>query len=335
MHQRLIIKSVEVRGKTAMRLFVPNKRALCCSSVFIGLFIGLLMPISASWAAAPIIAVTQEDRILLKQDDVEMSVPIPAGYVSTNYRRINLKPLPMLAERKLLAAFVKRIDKSNEYQVAPQPQQNGPAYYFVYAPKLSYQAATSSNIVDYLAEFYSGQLFEQVSATQRYAMLRPDEDTLTITWADIAPHSEGEPEASAQASENCIHTAAYQKGEMLVMFDTIEACGIDAASVKAHGEAWLERIKSANEPLPYVEQLLAEKLAEEAELAARKAANEAKDKPVADSAAKAQSQDAEPLANEPMSPVVWLLMGALLGIGLWLLSTALKQRLDESRTQDR
>ena len=327
MHQRLFIKSVEMVGITAMSLLVMNKRALCCCSVLVG----VLLPIPASLAAAPIIASTQADRILLKQDTAEMTVPIPSGYVLTKHQRINIKQLPALAERKLLAAFVKRVDKSNEYQVAPQPQQSGPAYYFVYVPKLSYQAATSSNVVDYLAEFYSAQLFQQVSETQRYAMLRPDDATLTITWADLAPHVESKQKRDTQTLANCIHTAVYQKDGMLVMFDTIESCGIDAASVKTSGETWLERIKSANEPLPYVEQLLAEKLAEEELLAAAAAAGEKETtENVADEAAVADERvDDEAVEKKPMSPIAWLFIGALLGSGLLLLFGALKQRLGE------
>lgn len=299
----------------------PGRPAIRWLLVLPGLFISL----SIGNAAAPIITAKHDDRILLGQGDVEMVVPIPSGYILTNHRRINYKTLPSLQERNMLAAFEKRVDKSNEYLVEPEAEQPAALYYLVYVPRLNYAAATSPDLLAWLEQAYMDYGFERVSETERIAILRPDEDALTVTWADLTQKPEIATALPTVSAANCLHTAAYRKQGMVVMFDTIATCGADAASVKLQGENWLQRIRSANEPLPYSKRLLAEKAAQEQQAVAAPedpAASETADKAVTEPRPKA--------AHGTWSRILWLLGGAVFGILVWNLAGRLRASLQKS-----
>ena len=267
----------------------------------LAILLGSMLTLSSSIAATPIITSTQDERITLKVDGVEIAVPIPTGYVRTNHQSILLSKLPVIQDRRIVAAFKQAIDANNVYQVAPEPGQSKPLYYLIYAPKLDAAAARQDDLLAYLETAYFQQGFDKVGATQRFAIQRTDANTLSVTWVDLNQYAVAGENSMQATPANCINTAVYRKNKALIMFDTIEDCGLDADSVRTHGEAWVQRIKTANEPLTYAESLLAEE-----------------DAPASEDGAEApdvqQGDAADPIAEEDDSaagPLLWVLLGLL------------------------
>ncbi|MDX1497912.1 MAG: hypothetical protein R3352_10180 [Salinisphaeraceae bacterium] len=210
--------------------------------------------------AAAEVTASHKDRIVIKHQKEEIVVPIPEGYEKTNFRRLQLDSLPMVQERQILAAFVPKITAHNEYSVTPEPGHTRPSYYLVYRPKLDFNPRQVDDLLARLADQYYKKAFDEVSEEQRFALQRLDESTLSVTWVNAAAFSlNADAQEAAAPSVNCINTTAYQKGKAVLMFDTLEACGLNASAIKNHSQDWLKRIKSANEPLSYGQQLLKEK----------------------------------------------------------------------------
>ncbi len=299
------------------------------------LLAGLLVH-SVAVAALPIITSSQDERITLKIGNVEIVVPIPAGYELADYKTIPLGSLPVLQERRMVALFRRTINASNVYQVKPGEDKSEPLYYLIYVPKL-----TASGHGDDPLTQLEARLFEHgaeiVGESQRYALQRTDANTLSVTWADLSQYAVSANAGLKAGSVNCINTVAYLKATALLMFDTLEACGLNAQRVKSHGEAWAKQIKQANEPPSYVQQLLSEKgIDDVTDLASNEQAEETTgkaSKEVATGTAPAKphtGQEAGTNEARPYSRFLWLIAGAFAGITCWLLISYVIRRYQPS-----
>ncbi|MGB1580944.1 MAG: hypothetical protein ACPHER_05510, partial [Nevskiales bacterium] len=119
------------------------------------ILLSIIFSLPGALANAAELDASFKDRVIIKYQGEEITVPIPAGYELSNFRRLQLGSLPQLQERHMLAAFVPIITPNNEYSVAPEPGHSRPSYYLVYRPRLESNPGDAAELLTKLEkQFY-------------------------------------------------------------------------------------------------------------------------------------------------------------------------------------